>query len=238
MVTKMVIHKMIAQKFLIALVALGPAVALAQWPDAPPPPPSHEEGEPRPRQFGRFAPPSASEIDDAMVFMQENAPNRWQAIQMLPDDDSSLRRNVIGFVVARYRALQGLKDDDSTLYDIKVQQLRTEDEVYGLLSGTETPERREKLRQPLTDRAQKMQELTLAEREQRIHRLKDIIEHQEASLSADRLKIATLVSARVEALINEGQAALREDRPMGPPKRDRRRDRPTTQPEAEGPAKR
>lgn len=231
---------MIAQKFLIALVALGPVVAAAQW--APElastaAVSADEEASPRPRQFGRFAPPSAAEIDDALEFMQENAPNRWQAIQSLPDDGSSLRRNVIGFVVARYRALQGVKEDDPKLYEIKVQELRAEDEVYGLLSDAGTPELREKRRNPLDAAARKMMELTLAERQQRIVRLKEIVGYQEQSLTQDRQQIDAMVTARVEALISDGQAALRDEvRPGG--RREQRRERPATQPAPSAPATR
>ena len=231
---------MIAQNFLIALVALAPVVAAAQWPAEPSQAlavSTDDDASPRPRQFGRFAPPSAPEIDDALEFMQENAPNRWQAIQSLPDDGSSLRRNVIGFVVARYRALQGVKEDDPKLYEIKVQELRAEDEVYGLLSDAGTPELREKMRKHLEGAARKMMELTLAERQQRIVRLKEIVGHQEQSLTQDRQQIDAMVTARVEALITSGQAALRDEvRPGG--RREQRRERPTTQPAAIAPATR
>ena len=186
------------------------------------------EGE-RPRQYGRFAPPSMVEIEEAATFMQEHAPNRWQAIQTLPEDGTNLRRNVMGFVVARYRALQGLKEEDTKLYEIKLQQLSAEDEIYGMLADAGTPEQREKLREKLGDAAKKMMDLTLAERQQRIVRLKEIVSQQERNLAGDRQQVDKLVSARVEALINDGQSALRDEiRPGG--RREHRRDRATTQP--------
>ena len=171
-----------------------------------------------------------------MEFMRENAPNRWQAVQTLPDDGSALQRNVMGFVIARYRMLEGIREEDPKLYETKVQQLRAEDALYGLLSDGSTPQDREKVRGELTKTSKRLFELTLAERAQRIERLKQMVEREEQNLASDQKQMDTMVSARVDALITEGQAALRKD--MGGSaggRRDHWRERgPSTRPAGEG----
>jgi hypothetical protein len=221
---------MIARKLAIGLIALAPIMASAQVVDAPPPPPGMggpDDGQ-RPR-FGRFAPATEKDIEEARIFMRENAPNRWQAVESLPDEGSSLRRNVMGFVVARYRMLQGMKEEDPKLYDIKVKQLRVEDELYGMLANTNTPEQRTAMKPELTTAAKKLVELTLQEREQRIAKLKDIVTREEQTLASDQGQVDAKTAARVESLITEGQAALRGD--MGGGRRgEHRREWPASQP--------
>lgn len=223
---------MMVKSLVTALIALGPLTVLAQvaaTADASPEPDAPYRQRPFPGRYGQVA-PTERELEDAGTFMREHAPNRWQAVQSLPDD-GVVRRGVMGFIVARYRALQDVKKDDPKLYDVKLRQLAVEDELYGMVASETTPEEREKHRDALRIATRKLLELNLAERELRIDRLRQSLSTEEQRLATDRAQLDTHVNGRLEAFINEGTAALRKD--MFPVRRPPRSEaKPTTQPAA------
>lgn len=222
---------MMVKSLIAALIAISPAMALAQTPatadTSANPESSHRQ---RPYGGGRFGAGTFSEreTEEATVFMREYAPNRWQVVQALPEE-GAVRRGVMGFIVARYRALQDTKRDDPKLYEVKLQQLTAEDDVYGLIASNPTAEARQKHRSELRMAVRKMMDLNLIERELRIERLKRSLAAEEQRLEKDRAQFDAHLDSRVEAFINDGTNALRRD--MFPVLRNPRFEgRPTTQP--------
>ena len=132
--------------------------------------------------------------------MADNAPNRWNSMQDLPDD---MRRNVLNFIVARYRGLQQIKDSDPELYQTKLNQFRTEDDIYGLVS-VRGQEQREKSRDQIEAKVRKFIELNIAERTYRLERLKKQVSEEEARLVSDRGVVDEQVKRRTDTLISEG----------------------------------
>ncbi len=159
---------------------------------------------------GRGAQLTDEDVQDVMVFMRVHSPNRVRAMEGLPED-SSARRGVMAFVVARYRALQAVKDEDPQLYDLNVKQVEIEDELYGLLAPVRTVGDREKLRDRIRDAVKRQMETNLAEREHRLNRLRESVQREERRLDSDRSQLDQLTDTRTNALIQEGTPALRRD---------------------------
>lgn len=171
------------------------------------------EGRPGERLRSRMAERAQGteeEVAEAMQFMTEHSPNRVRAMEALPESGAS-RRGVMAFVLARYRALQAVKEEDPRLYDIKVKQVESEDELYGLLAPTRTISERERMRDKIRIATKAMIEQNIAEREHRLERLRQQLQREEQKVNADRSQMEARVDARAQVLIQEGASALRRD---------------------------
>ena len=170
------------------------------------------------------------DIEDASTFMQEHAPNRWRLIQNLPEE-GAIRRGVMGYMVARYKSLLNIREEDSKLYELKLNQLKTEDDIFGIVSSAHTTEDRQKHSIQITESVRKMVDLNITEREMRIERLKTSLAAEEQRLANDRKVVDSVVKERVEKLIAEGAQAMRRDmlpgRGVMPPRHE---PRPASQP--------
>jgi hypothetical protein len=162
------------------------------------------------RAGGRGVQLSDEDMQEVMAFMREHSPNRVKAMESLPEE-SSARRGVMAFVVARYRALQAVKDEDAQLYDLGVKQVEIEDDLYRLLASARTVGDREKMRDRIRTAVRPQVETNLAERKQRLSRLREALRREERKLDADRAQIDELTETRTNTLIQEGTAALRRD---------------------------
>lgn len=179
-------------------------------------------------ETARQNPPSDKEYEQASQFMREHSPNRWQAMEDLPEE-GGLRRGVMNFIIARWRILQSTREEDAQLYEIKLKQVTVEDNIYGLLAHTQSPAEREPLRKELREQARSLATLGLAERERRIERLQEMLKKQEELLSTDRSQLDAVVEQRTQALIQDGPTSLRPDFHRRP-RVEERRTRPTTKP--------
>lgn len=186
---------MMRRTLAILLLSITATAAFAQAP---------EPGE-RPR-FGRGY-VSERDFEEAGRFMAEHAPNRWAATQALPEE---MRRGVMNFIVARYRSVSQLEGSDPDLYKMKIEQLSTEDDLYGMLSVRDA-ERREQIREDIAKAVKKLVELNIAEREYRLTRLKKEVQEEESRLAADRSGAEEQVKTRTDLVIAEGTAGLRRD---------------------------
>lgn len=156
--------------------------------------------------------PSEKEQQEVAAFMRQYAPNRWMAMEALPEA-GTVRRGVMIYVVARWRHLEMLREEDPSLYEIKVQQLAVEDDIYGLLARTHSPAEREPLRKTLHGKVTELVRLGLAERQQRIQRLRESLKAEEERLLRDQKSIETMVERRTDAFITDGPVTLRADLP-------------------------
>jgi hypothetical protein len=118
---------------------------------------------------------------------------------------------VLAFVLARYRALQAVKEEDAKLYDIKVKQVEIEDELYGLLAPARTVGDREKVRGQIRVVTKRLVEQNLAEREQRLGRLRESLRREEQKLGFDRAQAEAIADMRTSMLVQEGTPALRRE---------------------------
>ena len=139
--------------------------------------------------FGRLDP---EEMQKAMQFLAEVSPNRAalleRATAMSRDGFNPLRRQIY----MKWRELQVLKEEDPALYEIKLEQIRKEDIMFGEAAairdarGHGSDEHRHKLNKA----AQEFVQLRIKEREHLIAKL-------QAALDFDRNHTAEAVAQRV-----------------------------------------
>jgi hypothetical protein len=159
---------------------------------------------------GPAGPVTDKEMEAVSEFMAKYAPNRWHALQDLPDD-GALRRGVMNFVVARYRQLKEIRDEDERLYEIKLKQLVAEDEIYGLVAPLKSPGERDLHRDDIKVAVRKLLALNQEERQRRVERIKQSLDSEERRMAAEREHQDQLVEARTTALVVDGTSALRRD---------------------------
>jgi hypothetical protein len=147
-------------------------------------------------------------LEEVSRFLRVYSPNRWHALEGLPEEGPE-RRAVMAFAVARWRGIQELKETEPALYDLKLKQLKVEDEIYGLLAVKLAPAGREPLRATLRESVEQLVNLGIAERELRVERFRKQLKEEEGRLASDKMRVDKLVDRRTEMLMQEGPGALR-----------------------------
>jgi hypothetical protein len=207
----------------IAALLLIPLTASAQEDQAPASKAdeaARPEGEP-PRMRGfmgmrrRSMGISVQDTEQAAQFMRENSPSRWKTVEDMPEDSSD-RRAVMAFIVARWRTLQSIRDEDAQLYEIKLKQLHIEDDIYAMLATTPSAAEREPLRPKLRESVSELLNLGLLEREHRIAQLGKLLKTEQQKLDADRKRLSVAADRRAGALVADGPSALRPAMPQWP----------------------
>lgn len=206
---------MLKQLTLAGVLWLVPLTVIAQQP------PDAEREESGARHWTRGGWAQDADVAAATDFIRENAPNRWRALESLPEE-GGMRRGVLLYALARYRNIQAVKQDDEQLYQIKLKQLRTEDELYGILTSLQTPEERQAEQSRITTATRALVDLELAERQRRLDRMREALKREEQSLASDREHVAEITERKSSALINQGTGALRREF-IGRYRRDRLR---------------
>lgn len=135
-------------------------------------------------------------------FMQANAPNRWAAYQKLPDEQ---KQKIRGLLIGRYRAIQRLEREGSReLIEIKEKQIKLEDELFRLNQERKAPGAdAEKILAEMREKTRQWVETRFREREERLRRLKAIVEEETRRLQEDRANIEQHVNWRLEEELDD-----------------------------------
>lgn len=157
-----------------------------------------------------FAPPNAhhepteQEWTDIAAFMKTHSPKRLERLEEIGDDKR--QQNVRNMFAARYRAMEELKERNPELYQIRLNRMPIEDEVFALSWETAhspnptTSGERQKLR-PL------LRQLITSRLQERMLRLKQT--EQRLALARQQLQED---EQRIEALVEENLADIADER--------------------------
>lgn len=141
--------------------------------------------------------------EKVMAFIKENSPNRFEAMEKGSGDRNQLRMSMF----FKFRGLMMLKTEDPGLYDIKVKQIRVEDDEFALTEKLKEARKNENtaeidsLKGSLAKVSAQYIALKIDERKQRIENLRKLTEAEQAALSYDQKNTEQLVNDRVEALM-------------------------------------
>ena len=144
---------------------------------------------------------------DLAVFCEANSPNRWNEIIKKGWDKNPGR---IGAMAWQYKTLQTLQKEDPKLYEIKVNQIRIQDEEFGVLQAIKDSDKNpEKLTaaeldSKLKEKAEKYVLLRLSERQHRIEALDKLLKKEKEALETDVHDTPALVETRCKELIKQG----------------------------------
>lgn len=141
--------------------------------------------------------------EKVMAFIKENSPKRYDAIEKNANERRELRMSMF----FKFRGLMMLKDTDPGLYALKVEQIKVEDDEFGLTEQLKdarkdnNTEAIDKIKTQLQQVSSSYVKLRIKERQQRIETLKSIAAREEKELANDQANQEQLVSERVEALM-------------------------------------
>jgi hypothetical protein len=183
---------------LVALIAVF-VLPLTVKADDPATQPSRPMGA-RMREFKRDglmpgAKPTQEEIDEAMAFMKDKAPNHYELFNRLPQD-SPRRNRAEQILVMRYRNLMRVKDQAPEAYDAMLRQWQLEDQAIGFareIKEGKQPDADVRLREVVRQMVQK----NLDDRRARIERLRKEVDDLQKQLDQDEQNKTQLMSQLV-----------------------------------------
>jgi len=188
--------------WVLLLLAAVPVAVLADEPTTLPDS-SSSPLRPRPRRLER---PDGREIDEMNQFMGEHSPNRMAWLKRV-------RRGGPFFSLiawGRYRNLREIEKDDHELYEIKLREIKAEDDVFGLLnkpSGPATGGAESDLAGLLRQQIVILVQARFDERQHRIQKMERALEDAKAKLEADRANMDAIVTEKVKALLERPNGA-------------------------------
>ncbi len=149
-------------------------------------------------------PLSQKDIADAMIYMKDKSPNRYAALNSLPDGER--KKNLQELAARNYLNWMRQLSEDPELYSVILKRIGAEDEVFGLVSElkSDPPEKKDATNARLREEVGKLVELGLQERQLRLDRLEQTVKEQKQQLAEDSSRREALVEERLKMIQSEG----------------------------------
>jgi len=165
-------------------------------------------GRARPGQ--RFQPPLQSEIEDAMQFMQTNSPNRFKALDSLPDGEKKNRLKNVATRAYLQLMRSSPKETQPELFKVAVDRTKMEDAVFGLVTELHKtpPDQQEALKTQLRAKVAELVSIGLKERQMRLTILQDTVKEEQQKLTQDQARETALVDQRYSEVLANGEKGL------------------------------
>ena len=164
------------------------------------------------RDGGAGQKPTQDEINAAMAFVKENAPNHYQLFNRLPEN-SPRRERAQGLMVMRYRNLMRMKENNPDAYQAMLDQWKLEDQAIDDARSIKEGKPDADVR--LREVCRQMVEKSLDERRARIAKLRTALDEQQKQLEKDEENKENVIAQ----LVNETQRKF--ERLFDVPDRDR-----------------
>ncbi len=207
---------------LLTVLCLAPVVAMAgsTAPSAEP----NRSRFPRRAETGRDI-----DFEQAIEFFKLHAPQRYAAFMAMTDEQKERAKPAI---IDRFRAFDRLTRENAGLRELKVQQLKLEDEVFTIKQRLDAlpetlPLKRKELQDELRRKVTELVEARIKERSDRIENLESLLKQEKARLQADLKQKDKLIETRYQqALTAKDPSQLRQkptntERPARPARRER-----------------
>ncbi len=132
--------------------------------------------------------PTDEQWNEAAEFMKNKSPKRWEAFAAMPEDRRDMLRRMI---YRRYEGLRSLEKSDAEMYQLKMQQMQVDDELFGLAAALRNADDQEGVAEKLNKRVADKVDLELKERELRLKSM-------QKALDDDRSHKDELIKKRLE----------------------------------------
>jgi hypothetical protein len=161
-------------------------------------------------------------LPDMLKFLREHSPKRWEVIEKLSPEEQEQLRPRITAQLGRLSALR--RPENKALLENKIQQIRTQDDIFDLMRRLRRSQGEEgdRVRTELRMRFRRLVELRLNEQSLHIERLKETLDEANERLAQDRTRMDELVEREYQAAVSGGRpmrgpAIIRPERPgFGP----------------------
>jgi hypothetical protein len=151
-------------------------------------------------------PPTPDEIEAATKFCQENFPNHYGFFARLPENGQG-RRFVIPKMVQRYRMLMHMQENNPDAYKAMLEQSKIQDQALGYARDlfNEKPGAESKLRESI----RQMVDKGLTDRQERIMKLRRMLDEQERKLKQDQDNRDKMVDEQIDKTKKEADRMLK-----------------------------
>ncbi len=166
-------------------------------------------------RYGRE--PTEDEWADISRFMQQNCPRRWDAYQALhPNQQGRLK-----MVMANsYWTLQRLQRSDPQIYDLRMQRLPIEDEIFGLahdMKASDGP--KEAMRAQMAKRLAEWFDIGLKIQQLRVAQLESQLTSAKERLTEQQTDRDRLIKRQLTLVEKNGGNLGEMSQPLDPPER-------------------
>lgn len=110
----------------------------------------------------------ADDVSETEKFVRENSPNRYKGMKQ-----GKLKPGPV--MVSRFREMRNLQAEDKVLYDIRVEQMKQEDEIFPVISRVRENPSDPAARAQLHELVGKLVDLRKREHDYRIKKLEDLL---------------------------------------------------------------
>ena len=149
-------------------------------------------------------PLTQKDIADAMIYMKDKSPNRYQALNSLPDGDR--KKSLLELWARNYLNWMHQLSDDPELYSVVLKRIGAEDEVFGLVSKlrTDSADKKDETNAKLRDEVGVLVDLGIKERQLRLDRLEKTVKEQQQKLTEDTMRRDQLIDDRLKTIVTDG----------------------------------
>jgi len=149
-------------------------------------------------------PLSSKDIADAMIYMKDKSPNRYAALNSLPDGER--KKNLQQLAARNYLNWMRELAEDPELYSVTLKRIGSEDEIFGLVGKlrADPPDKKEADTAQLREQVANLVDLSIQERQLRLDRLQKAVKEQQQKLIEDSSHREQLVDQRMKAIQSEG----------------------------------
>jgi hypothetical protein len=154
-------------------------------------------------------PPTEEEWREAAASMQALAPNAWARFLDIPEHEP-FRRVYQRRIVDRFQELERLKERNRDQYDGEVEQLRIEDDIFGIAARLREAEgdAAERLKADLRERVERLIDLRISNREMRIARLSKQLDNERRKLEGDKANKPQAVQKKYDWILSRAGGGL------------------------------
>ena len=155
-------------------------------------------------------------IKDAEVFFKTHAPNHLAAYRRYMERGKGQHINLRTWIVSSYMDLRAVENADPKLYEIKLDELKIQDDIFGKVTENRSVNDKKLLREDLKPLMKDLLKKKKQASALRIEKLKVMIENEKKFLSIDPTD-DKIISSKVEEEIDRGARlfnnSVRDGRP-------------------------
>lgn len=145
--------------------------------------------------------PTEQQIADAEAFIEKHSPNRFRAYKRMKEIGSGPHLNLKRWIAKNHLELKAVENADPELYAMKLDELKIEDDIFGVVASAREKGNfdKEKIRQ---ETRPMMKELVAKRKEQAAHR----IERMKSALAAEQKQLDEMNDSSdkwIDARLNE-----------------------------------
>jgi hypothetical protein len=164
-----------------------------------------------PMRGARHRQPTDEEWQEASALLRRYSPKRMAAVASLPD--GPLKQRLRNFIYGRYLALVRVQDNFPQIFQLQLQRLTIEDNLFDLHHQfvSATGSAKASLRSDMRQQVQALFDNVQQDRQARINRMKMLVAEMQAKKESDAQNRDTLIEEQLRDVIQYGPKAMERE---------------------------